>query len=234
MMTLDFNSQLEDTHMQVWDLLPWYVNGTLDENEQRLVKAHLLHCRRCHTELSRCQNTVRAVHRDREQSWQQKPDQLDRLFQQIDQLESVNSSTGQSGRNGFRLHFSRLYEWLEGNLSLPRWSLAVPAALAMALTAVLVFQSAPRESAVYGTLTSPGAALDVQQQRLQIIFSPDSTTSEITRLLQSLDVEARIIDGPTEQGRFTVAITADQSVELGKLASSLQSFPEVLFAQPQK
>jgi len=234
MMTIEFNSQLEDTHVQVWDLLPWYVNGTLDDNEQRLVKAHLLHCRRCHTELSRCQNTVSAVHWDREQSWQQKPDQLNRLFGQIDQLESADSSTDRSSSNRFTLHFSHLYTWLEGNLSLPRWSLAVPAALAMALTAALVFQSAPPESEFYGTLTSAGEALDAEQQRLQVIFSPDSTSSEITRLLQSLDVDARIIDGPTAQGRFTVAIKADQSVELSQLASNLQSHPEVLFAQPQK
>lgn len=233
-MTHDFDSGLEDTHVQVLELLPWYVNDTLNESEQRLVKAHLLLCGRCNTELNRCQNMVSAVHRDQEQSWQQKPDQLSRIFQQINQLEEDQKSTPPSYSAGISLHFSHLSRWLFGQLNLPRWSLAVPAALALGLTAVLTMQTVPEDIGKYETLTSSDTLLDAPEQRLQLIFSPDSTSSEITQLLRSLDIDARIVDGPSAQGRYTVAIAANQHVEMTQLASELQGSPVVIFAQPEK
>ena len=37
----------ERLHERVWNLLPWYVNGTLSLKERERVEAHLAACRRC-------------------------------------------------------------------------------------------------------------------------------------------------------------------------------------------
>jgi len=41
----------EQTHIAAWELIPWYVNGTLDEADRRLVETHLLQCPVCNDEV---------------------------------------------------------------------------------------------------------------------------------------------------------------------------------------
>ena len=43
---------LRRDHRRVWDLLPWYVNGTLDENDLMDVELHLEDCSSCRVELT--------------------------------------------------------------------------------------------------------------------------------------------------------------------------------------
>jgi anti-sigma factor RsiW len=42
---------LASVHRQVDRLLPWYVNGTLDETELALVTAHVAQCARCQADV---------------------------------------------------------------------------------------------------------------------------------------------------------------------------------------
>jgi anti-sigma factor RsiW len=41
-----------DRHQQVQSLLPWFVNGTLDEDEEAAVEAHLAECAECRADLA--------------------------------------------------------------------------------------------------------------------------------------------------------------------------------------
>jgi anti-sigma factor RsiW len=43
----------ERAHLQVWELLPWLVNGTASESERGEVEAHLRDCKPCGEELAR-------------------------------------------------------------------------------------------------------------------------------------------------------------------------------------
>ena len=236
MMTLDMHSNFEEAHAAVWELLPWYVNGTLDDNEQNLVKIHLLSCRRCHKELDRCQTALSAVHWDREEHWQEKPDQLSRLFDQIDALEGGQKNDSSKSSSRFLLNFSSLANWLDARVHLPRWGLAVPAALVLMVATMMFHKVEAPQEAQFETLTSApgestGAAAD--ETRLQLIFSPDSTNAQIVSLLQSLNADARIVNGPTDKGRFTVAIAAQSPTDLKTMVDELMAMPEVMFAQPE-
>ena len=42
-------------HQKVWDLLPWYVNYSLDPAEQDIVKKHIKTCVTCRIELNQQQ-----------------------------------------------------------------------------------------------------------------------------------------------------------------------------------
>jgi hypothetical protein len=46
---MDPRSQCTDITL----LLPWYVNGTLESGERRMVRSHLIHCPSCRQELAR-------------------------------------------------------------------------------------------------------------------------------------------------------------------------------------
>lgn len=50
-----------ETHDQVWLLLPWYANGSLDKSESALVSAHLGECLLCHREFRRLAQLEQAV-----------------------------------------------------------------------------------------------------------------------------------------------------------------------------
>lgn len=48
-------------HAQVWELLPWMVNGTASEEQRVLVDGHLLQCADCRAELQSQQRLKKAV-----------------------------------------------------------------------------------------------------------------------------------------------------------------------------
>ena len=50
MMFANSKNDLAETHDAVWKILPWHVNGTLAEDEQRLVAQHLRECLMCKRE----------------------------------------------------------------------------------------------------------------------------------------------------------------------------------------
>ena len=40
------------SHHQIWELLPWIINGTATPEQRRLVDSHLPHCMDCRDELA--------------------------------------------------------------------------------------------------------------------------------------------------------------------------------------
>ena len=48
-------------HQKVWEILPWYVNGTLEGDEHEFVARHILRCQSCADEVVRCQSIATAV-----------------------------------------------------------------------------------------------------------------------------------------------------------------------------
>ena len=62
-----------DSHEEVWKLLPWYVNGTLNTQEVEDVEVHLAACPVCQTELARCRDIAAAVRAAREDPWVPSP-----------------------------------------------------------------------------------------------------------------------------------------------------------------
>jgi Putative zinc-finger len=46
----DTDAQGDRVHREVWEFLPWYVNGTLDGHAPQRVAAHLSSCTACQTE----------------------------------------------------------------------------------------------------------------------------------------------------------------------------------------
>src|SRR5262245_44920113 len=48
-------------HEKVWEILPWYVNGTLEGHEHEFVARHILRCQSCADEVVRCQSIATAV-----------------------------------------------------------------------------------------------------------------------------------------------------------------------------
>ncbi len=76
-------------HQKVWEILPWYVNGTLEGHEHEFVARHILRCQSCADEVVRCQSIATAVRSSEEAARTASPEHLARLMERIDRAERV-------------------------------------------------------------------------------------------------------------------------------------------------
>jgi hypothetical protein len=74
-------------HENVWLLLPWYANGTLEAAERTLVQEHLGGCSACRDELARCGGLAAALAAGPENAPSPHPIQLARLMERIEASE---------------------------------------------------------------------------------------------------------------------------------------------------
>src|SRR3954447_2080617 len=77
----------ERVHQRIWELPPWYVNGTLPDPDGERVEAHVALCRRCRDEVEACRQTAAAVKGQGEVAPSPHPVQLQRTLARIDELE---------------------------------------------------------------------------------------------------------------------------------------------------
>src|SRR5215510_9623301 len=73
-----------NAHQKVWEILPWYVNGTLEVGEHDFVARHLLGCQTCADEVARCRSLAAAVHDSEEAAMTPSPEHFDRLMERVD------------------------------------------------------------------------------------------------------------------------------------------------------
>src|SRR5262249_19018814 len=114
-----------DPHRNVWELLPWYVNGTLGGQDLAAVSAHLPDCPTCQEEVSRCQVLAAVV---RAEAADAPAPCIDRVLASIDAIEATRVSRG-SWRERLSLSFGGLRDLLRGTPGPMRWTVAVQAAL---------------------------------------------------------------------------------------------------------
>jgi hypothetical protein len=170
----------DPVHRTTLELLPWYVNDTLERGDRAQVEAHLSACLPCRRELEAqraLQSAVSVLPQDPELSRA-----LARVHAQLDAAE--------------RGLLRRLWD---GSHPLLRGAFAVQLALIVALAAMLALQPPPAE---YRTLSAHAGAQ--QRTGIAVIFSDGRSEQEVRGLLTQLG--ARIVDGPTADGAYTLAV----------------------------
>lgn len=165
-------------HQEAWELLPWYVNGTLAGDERRAVDEHLERCPLCRGELAANEELALAVRRAAEAP-AAADDRLGRLLARLDapgEVESVESDDSDkaagneagaarpfgppAGRPPFAAPApSHLPPSNLPPARLPpavRWALALQAAAVLALALGLAYLLATRTAAPSGPGPAPG------------------------------------------------------------------------------
>lgn len=221
----------ERSHQRVWELLPWYVNGSLDQPARERVEAHLAACRRCQEEESACRRTAAEIARAGEVAPSPHPIQFQRVLARIE--ESEREERRHDG--GWRLlaPFRSLVRATPRPL---RGALVAQAAVIFLLVGFLAWDvlrpgapSPEAPSAAYHTLSDPAPA-PAPAFRLRVMFSPKATERQISGLL--LGMRGKITDGPSPFGAYTVEVPAAGDPVRVVLAR-LRSEPRVVaFAEP--
>ncbi len=215
-------------HEAVWELLPWYANGTLEREEAAEVEAHLATCPACQVELTRCHEIATAVHAERQEAWSPSPEHFHRLLAQVDAAEAHEAS---NNRWWARLR-ARLAEYWMGLQETPRpvrWALAFQSALVLVLATALIWQTAPSFPPLYQTLSSEEKSVPADRAHVRVIFAEDITEKELRALLTSLG--ATITQGPSKVGVYTVAL-APAPEDLKPVLARLRVHPKVRLAEP--
>ncbi len=202
---------------EAWDLIPWYIKGTLDEKESRLVEARLAEDPALRTELALQRRLA-----DRVASLEALDAGMERALAATRQrLEDETLSDKQSPAFDFRRTMHRLQEWVRLDL---RVILPVGAVAAALTLFVLLPAQQPVEDGAFRTLTTPSAVIDSAQLRVKV--AEDVTELELRRLL--VTHELQVIDGPSPTGVYTLEVAPDGDPEA--IAANLLAAPEIEFA----
>lgn len=190
------------------ELLPWYVNGTLEGDERELVGRQVLASLTCRKELERLRRLHGLMQRDDAEAVATDRE-FERLMSRIRASEAPPGPAGAVARRG-----------------LPWMPLALAASVAAAVSAMLWWEtltpSAP--SHTYETMTNPapdGAAA----VRLRVLFAPGVTGEEQRELLDSHGLAA--LSPPAEDGIVTLAFP--ENADRAAIVAALRQDPRIRF-----
>jgi len=175
-------------HARVQALLPWYVNGRLEDDERVAVESHLALCPRCRAELA----SERRLH--------------------AAGLEPEAAAS--AADRGWAALRRRVVTQVQGPAALGwRWVLGLQAALlallAVALAASLI--ASRHDDAPYRALGNGGAGA----ANTVVMFSPDATEAQIRAALQACG--GRFAGGPTATQAYLLALPAADAATLARL-----------------
>jgi putative zinc finger protein len=190
-------------HQEVWELIPWYANGTLEGRECDEVETHLSTCSSCQTELRRCRDIASAVHAAGETSWSPSPRHFSQMLARIDATEASGTQDG-GWWERLRAQYARHFLALQSTPRLFRWALAAQGAMILLLAGVLVWQEPSSSGPLYRTLSDGGDHVSQGQAHIQVVFADDITEKELRALLTG--VGGTIVNGPSSEGVYTVAL----------------------------
>ena len=186
-----------DLEQRALELLPWYVNGTLEGEERELVGRQVLASLTCRKELERLRR-------------------LQQLIQRDDPEAAVTDR-----------EFERLMARIHASDAPPRlvsMRFGLAASMAAAVGALLwwgtLTPSAPPHT--YETLTNPAPA-DPAAARLRVLFAPGVPGAEQRALLASHGLTA--LGPPAEDGVLTLAFPVD--ADRAAIVAALKQDPRI-------
>jgi anti-sigma-K factor RskA len=196
-------------HSDVADLLPWYVNSTLDLQECTRVERHLADCIACKQDLLALRN-VQAIY----------------AAEAHDQAASHGLARVRARIEGSRPDRHPATRDRLFTRHKPRWwqtLLIAQAAVIVVLVAAFVPRSEPLYYHTLGAARPPAA----RGAELIVVFDAERSEGQIREALRAL--HARIVDGPTPEGAYTLEVPA---AERAQALAQLRQRAWVRFAEP--
>ena len=208
-------TNLVQSHRQVWEQIPWILNGSASEADLRSAQEHLRHCADCREALAFEQRLHDALLQpqigigDAEEGWQ-------RLSARIDHSET-----------GLLSARSR------PSVTQTRWLAAAVIVEALALGGMVTsswFTHAGHAPAgVYQTLAQPEVIRPAPT--IRVVLAPEMTLDQFRILLNGAHLQ--VVAGPGEAGVWSLAPAEDAStVATDAALRELRESPHVRFAEP--
>jgi hypothetical protein len=222
-------------HQEIIELLPWYVNATLNQAERKLVEAHLDGCTECANEVRSLTAMRKAIVAVGDEAPEPSQFLLNRALAQIEDYERAReqAESTQAEKSGkWYRHFSAVWEdWFGKTPVFARMALAVQMALLLAVGTVAVYQNNHPEVIVRGsfaTQTGPNGQTS-SHATIGIIFNESASEREIRQALEA--VHGKIVGGPSAQRRYAVELTdlsKENTAEIEKVLQKLRQNKRVI------
>jgi len=227
------NRKTDDGNDLFAELLPWYVNGTLESQEQEWVAGHLADCPKYQLELGQYQQLSAAITdvRTKMADWQPSAAQFAKILLALDAEKVVVTNAVSAKKTSF---WTQCFVWLQAQAKPLVWALTLET---LVLAALILFVVLPRDGhqasslTVFQTLSDAHAPAIVGLPRIHLVFEDDMAIADLRLLLVS--VNARLVDGPSKLGVYTVELATDGSSDATALAIAIfRKHPKVKFAEP--
>lgn len=192
-------------------LLPWYVNGTLGQEERRSVEDHVAACALCSEELVTLLKVQSVVRRELADA----PDPSAALWQRVKgRMVTPPATADRSTATTAKPHGRTAWAWLGDLLApalRPGWALAALLLIALQATLIvgLLARGPSRGGPEYRTLTGPTISGQPSgpRVRLRVAFVEQGPERAIRAVLGEL--KATIIDGPSAAGFYLIDVALD-------------------------
>jgi hypothetical protein len=208
-------------------LLPWYLNGTLGDDERRQVTQHLAGCEACRFELEEL--TVMRVSMKELYASDPVPSSqaFKRVMAQITAAPKPSSAklVVTSGQPGWPDHIEG---WLRA-LFVPKWVPALAVALIVAQLGLLVWTVRLQE---INDGISTRSVDSADRLRLRIAFQPFAQETQIRSVMQQL--QARFISGPLANGVYFIEVSASDTSTLERIDAISRQQDVVRMIEPVK
>jgi hypothetical protein len=208
-------------HREISTLLPWYVNGSIGEQERQRVDTHLIGCAGCRADLAQERRIYEGMTAGTAVEYMPATS-LKRLQARLDGVAGGAPANVRADVPAVRKSGRRLVAW-QGLMAA---SVAVMAVAISLLAADRWMQLRAHASApAYYTVTNPVA--HATGEVIRAVFSPSITLVELQAILD--EAQLRIISGPTEAGVYSLA--ANSRRPLTSSLALLRGHPKVRFAE---
>jgi putative zinc finger protein/fervidolysin-like protein len=188
-------------------LLPWLVNGTLEGDERAFVEQHLAACPRCQREAEWLRDFHAACGAG--ESSEEASAAFRSLKRKLDARPDVRLA-------------DRLRSWISDS-GWTRWVIAAEFAMIAVLGAALF--AGVGEPSIYRTLGA-GPSTSMTTGALVVVFDPATPEGDLRRILR--DVDARVVDGPTQANAYVLEV---QQSRREQALRELKSNPAVVLVQ---
>ncbi len=213
-----------ETHQFVQESLAWYVNGTLGAAEAQRVEAHIEVCGACREALAETRALAAALQAEERPHWSPSPQHFATLMERVDAAEALRTrATVPAPR------WRRAWQWLAEGTELPRWAVAAPGVLSLALIAALFWDPAPAPS-LYRTYSAPERLDTARGAEVNLQVYGDLEVGELQKLLA--EVGATIEAGPSSVGHFRLRVANAEPAALAATLARLRAHPKVRLAEP--
>lgn len=220
-MTHDNRSLASRAHLEVSALLPWYVNGSIGEQDRQKVDAHLPACVGCRDDLAQELRVYRGMTAETAVEYMPAAS-LKRLQARLDGSGAVETVNVAPQARSVAAPVRRSMPWL----GVMAASIAVMAVALSLLAADRWLQlRAHAAQSNYYTVTTPAPRLPGEV--IRAVFSPTITLVELQSILD--EAQLRIISGPTEAGVYSLA--AKSSRPVSSSLALLRGHAKVRFAE---
>lgn len=205
-------------HTAAWEILPWYVNGSLDGQEAEKIERHLADCPQCRQEVVYLGQLTLVLARSTG-SMPPVDAPLRDALSRIDRIEEERSSSF-LGRPWEAIRAKRLMTPL----------VALQAMVIVALVAVL-WQRPILTNPEFRTLSRPAEVVPSNALVVRMVFAPTVREEDLRKLL--VELEGRIIDGPSPYGVYTVEIRSLTDPNIATVSlEEVRARDEVEFLEP--